>query len=249
MLQCLLGEQADAVKRIILTASGGPFRGWTAERLAFVTPAEALRHPTWSMGRRITVDSATLINKGLEVIEAQVLFGIGYDRIDVVVHPESIVHSMVEFADGSVKAQMGEPDMKVTHPIRPDPSRAARRRPLLRSTSPGGASPSSVPTMKHSPPWALPTRRADVAARPRPPSTRRTKWLSLPSSRAGSGSWGSPPWWSGLSTEWIGPDRPASRRSSPSTGSRGRWRPSWWELVDRAVRPIARPLCTSHSRR
>ena len=124
VLQCLLGEQADAVKRIILTASGGPFRGWTAERLAFVTPAEALRHPTWSMGRRITVDSATLINKGLEVIEAQVLFGIGYDRIDVVVHPESIVHSMVEFADGSVKAQMGEPDMKgpiqyaLTHPER-----------------------------------------------------------------------------------------------------------------------------------
>ncbi len=124
VLQCLAGEQADAVKRIILTASGGPFRGWTAERLALVTPAEALRHPTWSMGRRITVDSATLINKGLEVIEAHVLFGIGYDRIDVVVHPESIVHSMVEFVDGSVKAQIGEPDMKVpiqyalTHPER-----------------------------------------------------------------------------------------------------------------------------------
>ncbi len=124
VLQCLAGEQADAVKRIILTASGGPFRGWTAERLALVTPAEALRHPTWSMGRRITVDSATLINKGLEVIEAHVLFGIDYDRIDVVVHPESIVHSMVEFVDGSVKAQIGEPDMKVpiqyalTHPER-----------------------------------------------------------------------------------------------------------------------------------
>jgi 1-deoxy-D-xylulose-5-phosphate reductoisomerase len=124
VLQCLVGEQADAVKRIILTASGGPFRGRSADQLAEVTPAEALRHPTWSMGRRITIDSATLINKGLEVIEAHVLFGVGYDRIDVVVHPESIVHAMVEFVDGSVKAQIGEPDMKVpiqyalTHPER-----------------------------------------------------------------------------------------------------------------------------------
>ena len=124
VLQCLAGEQADAVRRIILTASGGPFRGRSADQLAEVTPAEALRHPTWSMGRRITVDSATLMNKGLEVIEAHVLFGVGYDRIDVVVHPESIVHAMVEFVDGSVKAQIGEPDMKVpiqyalTHPER-----------------------------------------------------------------------------------------------------------------------------------
>ena len=124
VLQCLAGEESLAVKRIILTASGGPFRGRTAEELAEVTPAEALQHPTWSMGRRITVDSATLFNKGLEVIEAHVLFGIDYDRIDVVVHPESIVHAMVEFVDGSVKAQIGEPDMKVpiqhalTHPER-----------------------------------------------------------------------------------------------------------------------------------
>ncbi len=124
VLQCLAGEESLAVKRIILTASGGPFRGRTAEELAEVTPAEALQHPTWSMGRRITVDSATLFNKGLEVIEAHVLFGVDYDRIDVVVHPESIVHAMVEFVDGSVKAQIGEPDMKVpiqhalTHPER-----------------------------------------------------------------------------------------------------------------------------------
>ena len=128
VLQCLAGEQADAVKRIILTASGGPFRGRTADRLAEVTPAEALRHPTWSMGRRITVDSATLMNKGLEVIEAHVLFGVGYDRIDVVVHPESIVHSMVEFVDGSVKAQIGRAGHEGAHPVRPDPSGAARRR-------------------------------------------------------------------------------------------------------------------------
>ena len=124
VLQCLVGEQADAIKRIILTASGGPFRGRTMDQLASVSPVEALQHPTWSMGRRITVDSATLLNKGLEVIEAHVLFGIGYDRIDVVVHPESVVHAMVEFVDGSVKAQIGEPDMRVpiqyalTHPER-----------------------------------------------------------------------------------------------------------------------------------
>jgi 1-deoxy-D-xylulose-5-phosphate reductoisomerase len=124
VLQCLVGEQADAVKRIILTASGGPFRGRTMDQMASVSPVEALQHPTWSMGRRITVDSATLLNKGLEVIEAHVLFGIGYDQIDVVVHPESVVHAMVEFVDGSVKAQIGEPDMRVpiqyalTHPER-----------------------------------------------------------------------------------------------------------------------------------
>jgi 1-deoxy-D-xylulose-5-phosphate reductoisomerase len=124
VLQCLAGERAYAIKRIILTASGGPFRGRTMDQLASVSPGEALRHPTWSMGRRISVDSATLFNKGLEVIEAHVLFGIGYDQIDVVVHPESVVHAMVEFVDGSVKAQIGEPDMKVpiqyalTHPER-----------------------------------------------------------------------------------------------------------------------------------
>ena len=111
--QCLLGEQTRSVNRLILTASGGPFRGKTSEDLAAVTPSQALAHPTWDMGPRITIDSATLFNKGLEVIEAHFLFGLGYDRIDVVVHPQSIVHSAVEFADRSVKAHLGLPDMRI----------------------------------------------------------------------------------------------------------------------------------------
>ncbi len=111
--QCLVGEPPDAVARLILTASGGPFRGKARRELTTVTVAAALAHPTWAMGPRITIDSATMMNKALEVIEAHHLFGVGYDRIDVVVHPQSIVHSMVEMVDGSVKAQLGEPDMRV----------------------------------------------------------------------------------------------------------------------------------------
>jgi 1-deoxy-D-xylulose-5-phosphate reductoisomerase len=101
------------VERLILTASGGPFRSFSAERLASVRPADALRHPTWDMGAKVTIDSATLANKALEVIEAHFLFGIGYEAIDAVVHPQSIVHSMVEFVDGSVLAQMGFPTMEI----------------------------------------------------------------------------------------------------------------------------------------
>jgi 1-deoxy-D-xylulose-5-phosphate reductoisomerase len=112
--QCLAAVHATTdVARLLLTASGGPFRGWTAERLATVTVAEALAHPTWSMGPKITIDSSTLMNKGLEVIEAHELFGIGYDRIDIVVHPQSIVHSMVELRDGSTLAQLSNPDMRL----------------------------------------------------------------------------------------------------------------------------------------
>jgi 1-deoxy-D-xylulose-5-phosphate reductoisomerase len=111
--QCLRGGRAEEVHRIVLTASGGPFRGRHAEELADVTPADALRHPTWAMGPKITVDSSTLMNKGLEVIEAHELFGVGYDRIDVVVHPESIVHGMVEFSDGATVAQLSDPDMRL----------------------------------------------------------------------------------------------------------------------------------------
>jgi 1-deoxy-D-xylulose-5-phosphate reductoisomerase len=113
LFQCLQGEPSGAVRRLILTASGGPFRGWARETLRDVTPEQALAHPTWSMGARITIDSATLFNKGLEVIEAHQLFGLGYDAIDVVVHPQSIVHSLIEFRDGSLKAHMGQPDMRV----------------------------------------------------------------------------------------------------------------------------------------
>jgi 1-deoxy-D-xylulose-5-phosphate reductoisomerase len=113
LFQCLVGEDRAAVRRLVLTASGGPFRTWARDEVATATPAQALAHPTWSMGARITIDSATLVNKGLEVIEAHHLFGFAYGRISVVVHPESIVHSLVEFQDGSLKAQIGEPDMRV----------------------------------------------------------------------------------------------------------------------------------------
>ncbi len=113
LFQCLVGEDESSVARLVLTASGGPFRGRSRESLADVTPEQALSHPTWNMGRRISVDSATLFNKGLEVIEAHFLFKIGYDRIAVVVHPQSIVHSAVEFVDGSWKGHLGHPDMRI----------------------------------------------------------------------------------------------------------------------------------------
>ena len=113
LAQALRGGTAEEVKRLVLTASGGPFRGRTRSELASVTPAEALRHPTWDMGLMVTTNSATLVNKGLEVIEAHLLFGIPFERIDVVVHPQSIVHSMVEFTDGSTLAQCSPPDMRL----------------------------------------------------------------------------------------------------------------------------------------
>ena len=113
--QCLQGEEpyAERVQRLLLTASGGAFRDHPAEALGVVTPAEALQHPTWNMGKKITIDSATLMNKGLEVIEAHWLFGLGFDNIDVVIHHQSLIHSLVEFVDGSVKAQLGLPDMRL----------------------------------------------------------------------------------------------------------------------------------------
>ena len=113
IFQCLLGEDAAAVQRLWLTASGGPFRGKTRTQLARVTKEQTLSHPTWKMGPKITVDSATLMNKGLEVIEAHHLFGLDYDRISVVVHPQSCIHSMVEYRDGSVKAHLGVTDMRI----------------------------------------------------------------------------------------------------------------------------------------
>jgi 1-deoxy-D-xylulose-5-phosphate reductoisomerase len=113
MAQCLRGGTPDEVAKIVLTASGGPFRGWTADRLEDVTPEQAAAHPTWSMGPMNTLNSASLVNKGLELIETHLLFGIPYDRIEVVVHPQSIVHSMVTFTDGSTLAQASPPDMKL----------------------------------------------------------------------------------------------------------------------------------------
>jgi len=125
ILQCLQGEDRKSVSKLVITASGGPFLDYDAERLETVTVRDALNHPTWKMGTKITVDSATLMNKGLEVIEASRLFGVPPERIEVLVHPQSIVHSLVEFDDGSVKAQLGVPDMRLpiqyalTYPDRP----------------------------------------------------------------------------------------------------------------------------------
>lgn len=113
IFQCLNGEKRDTIKQITLTASGGSFRDRTREQLEGVTVAEALNHPNWSMGAKITIDSATMVNKGLEVIEAKWLFGVTYDQIDVIIHPESIIHSYVEFNDHSIIAQLGLPDMRV----------------------------------------------------------------------------------------------------------------------------------------
>lgn len=112
IFQCINGSNLGSVTRVILTASGGPFRDWPSERLAAATAKEALKHPTWDMGAKITIDSATLMNKGFEVIEAHHLFGLSFDQIDVWVHPQSIVHSFVEFCDGSTLAQIGPPDMR-----------------------------------------------------------------------------------------------------------------------------------------
>lgn len=112
IFQCLMGSAGADIEKIHLTASGGPFRTWSREDIAKATPAQALNHPNWSMGSKITIDSATMMNKGLEIIEARWLFGTPGEKINVVVHPESIIHSMVEYADGSVIAQMGHPDMR-----------------------------------------------------------------------------------------------------------------------------------------
>ena len=113
IFQCLVGEEKNPIEKIILTASGGPFRGKTREELISITKEQALKHPNWSMGAKITIDSATLMNKGLEVIEAKWLFNLTKKQIDVVVHPQSIIHSAIQFEDGSIKAQLGLPDMKL----------------------------------------------------------------------------------------------------------------------------------------
>lgn len=124
IFQCLVGEFHNKIEKIILTASGGPFRGKKRDELMAVTRAQALKHPNWSMGAKITIDSASLMNKGLEVIEAKWLFGLSADQVEVIVHPQSIIHSMVQFEDGSIKAQLGLPDMRIpiqfaiSYPIR-----------------------------------------------------------------------------------------------------------------------------------
>lgn len=135
LAQCLLGGRADEVDRLVLTASGGPFRGWAKSDLANVTLEEAMAHPTWSMGKVVTINSATLVNKGLELIEAHLLFDVAYERIEVVVHPQSIVHSMVTFVDGSTLAQASPPDMRLPLALGLDwPSRVSAAVPPLTFT-------------------------------------------------------------------------------------------------------------------
>src|SRR5207302_1463602 len=140
VLQCITGRRPGELARLILTASGGPFRTWNPERVAGATVDEALRHPTWKMGKKITVDSATLVNKALEVIEAHFLFGLTYDAVEVVVHPQPVVHAFVEFVDGSVLAQVGFPTMELpilyalTHPDRVPDAGARRFDPVAAGT-------------------------------------------------------------------------------------------------------------------
>ena len=205
--QCLEGRASETVDSLVLTASGGPFRGRTRDELEDVTPDEALAHPTWSMGPKITVDSATLANKGLELIEAHFLFGLPYERIEVVVHPTSIVHALVRFRDGASLAHLGYPDMRVpisyalTYPERAaTPVAAARPRSGL-TLEFERARPGDVPAAR-----ARAARPASAAARTRARSTPRTRSPSRRSSRAGCRSSGS--------------RRSSRRRSTRSTARR-----------------------------
>ena len=199
LAQALRGGSAAEVDRLVLTASGGPFRGRSREQMRDVTPEQALAHPTWDMGRVITTNSATLVNKGLELLEAHLLYGVDLDRIDVVVHPQSIVHSMVQFVDGSTLAQCSPPDMKLPIalglgwpdrvPGRPDPATGPRppagpsnrwtTRPFRRSSWPGGPGGCAAPRRRCSTP---PTRSASTrSTRASCPSSRSSRW-SKPSS-------------------------------------------------------------------
>ena len=214
MHQCLrAGEGTRRLRRVVLTASGGPFRGRDAADLAAVTVEQALAHPTWSMGPKITVDSSTLMNKGLEVIEAHELFDVDYDDIDVVVHPQSIVHSMAEFTDGTTIAQLSMPDMRLpigyalAYPDRIGTpfgahglDRAARR------------SPSSRPTARPSAASTWPTRPV-VPGRPHrrgcPPPTRSRSTRSSTGASAGPAS----PRWS--TRRWTAGTAPRPTRSTP----------------------------------
>ena len=182
--QCLRGED-EPVRRLIITASGGPFRTRPLDEIAGVTPAEALAHPTWVMGRKITIDSSTLMNKGFEVIESRWLFDIPFDRIDVVVHPQSVIHSMIECADGSVKAQMGPPDMRLpiqaalAWPCAPRQRQPAALRPArvaiahVRAARPCALSLASRPRLQRDA-GNRPTRRCSAPPTRRPCTTSST---------------------------------------------------------------------------
>ena len=225
--QCLEGRALETVDSLVLTASGGPFRGRTREDLEGVTRADALAHPTWQMGPKITVDSATLANKGLELIEAHFLFGLPYEQIEVVVHPTSVVHAIVRFRDGASLAHLGYPDMRV--PISyalTYPERAAT--PVERlDFSEGCPSSSSRPTWRRSRCSRWPGGPASRAGRIRAPTTPRTRSQWLPSSRAGSRSSTSP--------------ASSQRRSKPSTGHPP-------PISRSSSRPTPRPAATPRAR-
>ena len=182
LYQALRAGRPAEVRRLILTASGGPFRGRSRAELALVTVADALKHPTWDMGAKITIDSSTLMNKGLEVIEANELFGVDYDQVDVVVHPQSVIHGMVEFTDGATIAQLSMPDMRLPIGLAlgaPGPARRALRRHRLdRAVSAHlrGARPRGVPL-----PAPRLRGRSRREAAPRRPSAGPTRSRSRPS--------------------------------------------------------------------
>ena len=210
IFQCLPADGGRCgVRRLLLTASGGPFRGRDRASLATVTPDQACAHPRWVMGRKISVDSATLMNKGLEVIEAHFLFGVEADRIEVLVHPQSIVHSLVDYVDGSMLAQLGNPDMRTALAYGlgwPQRLEAGSRRWTWRRWA---GWTSRRRTARPSPAWGWPTRRWRPAAAPLPYSTPPTRSRSPHSWRDGCPSWAFPPWWR---PRWI-----RCRRNLPAT--------------------------------
>ena len=192
LAQCLRGGSAAEVDRLILTASGGPFRGLSREQMSNVTPDQALAHPTWNMGRVITTNSATLVNKGLELLEAHLLYGVDLDRIDVVVHPQSIVHSMVQFVDGSTLAQCSPPDMKLPIALGLSwPDRLPGRRPAVRLAYGSELDLRAAGQRWHSPLLNSPAWRGGWEERLLRCTTRRTRSASTLSTMAESDSTGS----------------------------------------------------------
>ena len=220
IFQAMACGKPKEVRRVILTSSGGPFRGRTARELAGVTPEQALRHPTWKMGPKISIDSATLMNKALEVIEARWLFGLEPEQIEVVVHPESMVHSMVEFVDGSVRGPALAARHEVADPVRLHLSRPGRGALPDPRPDPGdGASISSRRTARRSRAWTSDSRSCAGRGRPAPRSTRPTRPPSTASWPARSASSTSP--------------EPAARRSihhpfDPRPTLEALWRVDAW---------------------
>ncbi len=213
IFQCLAGSSVDHVARIILTASGGPFRTASAERMRSATPAEAVAHPNWDMGAKISVDSATLMNKGLELIEAHYLFGLPSDRIDVLIHQQSVVHSLVEFVDGSVLAQLGPADMRVpiAHALA-WPERIATPAQRLDLAAIGRLD-FQAPDLSRFPALRLARQALEAGARPRRCLTPPTRWRSQASLTGASPFPTSAAWSNARSSATGGQLRNPSKRS------------------------------------